>query len=93
MSEQEKNERGRTLCILCGSPIDWKVHEGRVYWKDGNNAQPLADGRCCDLCDCILVIPTRMGGVMPADLLQMAMGLYRQRMSHYKLHGLTTEEE
>ena len=48
-------------CVLCGHLIDRKMHEGKVYWTEGNNAQPLADGRCCDMCDCILVIPSRMG--------------------------------
>jgi len=27
----------------------------------GNNAQPILDGRCCDACDCLIVIPARMG--------------------------------
>jgi len=37
-------------CCLCGNKI-----EGY-----GNNAQPLKDGRCCDFCDTIKVIPHRI---------------------------------
>ena len=35
-------------CCLCGEEIEVNGLSG---WADGNNAQPLADGRCCDLCD------------------------------------------
>jgi hypothetical protein len=31
-----------------------------VYWRDGNNAQPIMDGRCCDECNNTLVIPARL---------------------------------
>ena len=27
-------------------------------WRDGNNAMPLAKGRCCDKCNMEKVIPT-----------------------------------
>ena len=26
-----------------------------VYWYEGNNALPLADGRCCDTCNGIVI--------------------------------------
>ena len=41
----EKNK-----CVLCG-----KVFEGF-----GNNPQPLADGKCCDSCNFLKVIPARL---------------------------------
>ena len=37
--------------------IEHRQHNGVVYWTEGNNAQPVADGRCCDACDCMVVIP------------------------------------
>ena len=30
-------------------------------WMHGNNPDPIAKGRCCDTCDCLIVIPARMG--------------------------------
>ena len=33
--------------------VDW-------YWYDGNNAEPIADGRCCDSCNSTVVIPQRI---------------------------------
>ncbi|MBT4407352.1 MAG: hypothetical protein HOC79_05700 [Euryarchaeota archaeon] len=51
-----------TLCVICKRGIEHKTTpEGVVYWTEGNNAQPVADGRCCDSCDCRIVIPSRMG--------------------------------
>ena len=38
-------------CCICGDII------GDTY---GHNAEPVADGRCCDLCNYGAVIPTRM---------------------------------
>lgn len=44
-------------CCLCGNEIEKNPLSG---WDQGNNAQPLADGRCCDECDYALVIPQRI---------------------------------
>lgn len=37
-------------CSICG-----KKYEGY-----GNNAQPVNDGRCCDQCNTLIVIPRRI---------------------------------
>lgn len=42
-------------CCLCGN----------TYVNYGNNAQPLDNGRCCDMCNMTKVIPARMS--MPID--------------------------
>ena len=48
-------------CCLCDNQIEIKkTPEGKVYWENGNNAQPLKDGRCCDICDSTKVIPERL---------------------------------
>lgn len=51
----------KTKCVICQ---DWceekKTPDGRVYWSEGNNADPVADGRCCDVCNVTVVIPTRL---------------------------------
>tara|TARA_R100001530_G_scaffold91715_1_gene63755 strand:+ start:129 stop:311 length:183 start_codon:yes stop_codon:yes gene_type:complete len=47
-------------CIICKNPIEEKrTPEGKVYWDQGNNAEPVAEGRCCDVCNADIVIPTR----------------------------------
>jgi len=39
-------------CILCYEPLEvMKDENGEVTWDDGNDALPLADGRCCNACD------------------------------------------
>ncbi len=50
-------------CVLCKKDIEHRTHQGVVYWASGNNAQPVADGRCCDACDCLIVIPYRMASL------------------------------
>ena len=43
-------------CVLCENEIIPDVVSG---WDQGNNAQPLADGRCCDDCN-MAVVSSRM---------------------------------
>jgi len=43
-------------CCLCGKEIEVTS----FGWKEGNNALPLKDGRCCDLCNSTKVIPARI---------------------------------
>jgi len=31
-----------------------------MYWDQGNNAQPIDDGRCCNECNAHIVIPARL---------------------------------
>ena len=45
------------LCSICKLPIQPHPLSG---WADGNNAQPVNDGRCCDDCDEGVVIPLRI---------------------------------
>lgn len=40
-------------CVLCGK-------EARTEYL--NNAQPLAEGECCDSCNIGRVVPTRLNG-------------------------------
>ena len=37
-------------CVICGQEI--KGH--------GHNAEPIAKGKCCDICNTYVVIPTRL---------------------------------
>lgn len=52
-------------CDICGEKIDLhRDSNGDVYWADGHNAKPVADGRCCDTCNATVVIPTRISRMM-----------------------------
>lgn len=48
-------------CSICKGEIEKKyTPDGKMYWDQGNNAQPINDGRCCDICDMAVVIPARI---------------------------------
>ena len=39
------------ICDICNGPIEiQRDFDGNPIWNCGHNAQPLADGRCCDGC-------------------------------------------
>ena len=40
------------ICCICSKPIKAEFTEGGdAYWTDGHNAEPVAEGRCCDKCN------------------------------------------
>lgn len=43
-------------CSICDKEIP--VKEGG--WSQGNNAEPINSGRCCDECNMAVVIPARL---------------------------------
>ena len=42
-------------CCICKGEIGKKGS-----WTQGNNAEPVKSGRCCDVCNETLVIPARI---------------------------------
>lgn len=44
------------ICDICG--VD--IVPTKYGWKFGHDAWPLADGRCCDICNYLKVIPARL---------------------------------
>lgn len=50
------NNEDLLKCSICNNPIEVNGYG----WKYGNNAQPINDGRCCDLCNFMYVIPARL---------------------------------
>jgi hypothetical protein len=50
-------------CCICHGTIEKNLLTG---WDQGNNAQPVMNGRCCDLCDTTVVIPRRINDYMNA---------------------------
>jgi hypothetical protein len=49
------------ICVICDQPIPAKG-----TWRGGNNAEPAAEGRCCDECDRTVVIPLRIARICSA---------------------------
>lgn len=52
------------VCVICSETIKPKLlgldNDGnKHYWYEGNNAEPVADGKCCDNCNATVVIPQR----------------------------------
>ena len=48
-------------CVICKGEIEVKkTPEGKVYWDSGNDATPVAEGRCCDVCDNSVVLSARL---------------------------------
>jgi len=48
-------------CVICKGEIEKQyTEEGVMYWDQGNNAQPIDDGRCCNECNATIVIPARL---------------------------------
>jgi hypothetical protein len=52
-------------CSICGNAIEVTIGG----WSEGNNAQPVNDGRCCDWCNWTVVVPARLKSIddMPDD--------------------------
>ena len=46
-------------CCICGNLVEVKMHEGKVYWNQGEDARPVKDGRCCEKCNWEIVVPAR----------------------------------
>ncbi len=36
-------------CVICGGGLAENAKDSR--WLKGNNAEPLANGQCCDICN------------------------------------------
>ena len=49
-------------CSICGKDISPMLNPatGEGVWDQGNDAWPINDGRCCDICDGLVVLPRRI---------------------------------
>ena len=43
-------------CSICKGVIEVTSYG----WAEGNNAEPVNDGRCCDTCDMTIVLAARL---------------------------------
>ena len=51
-------------CIICKKEIEKQyTKDGVMYWDQGNDALPIADGRCCSKCNATLVVPARFENI------------------------------
>ena len=48
-------------CCLCKKEIPVEANG----WAEGNNAEPLRKGRCCNECNLTIIIPLRLIGRYP----------------------------
>jgi hypothetical protein len=51
----KRMKQAQLRCSICHDLI-----EPKGDWYGGNNAEPINDGRCCDVCDWRFVIPARL---------------------------------
>lgn len=52
-------------CSICNKEIEKiKDEEGLIVWYQGNNSEPINEGRCCNSCNSGVVIPARLGMIM-----------------------------
>ena len=40
--------------------MNCSICKNKINGKYGHNAQPINNGRCCDTCNLMYVVPTRM---------------------------------
>ena len=40
--------------------MECSICKNEIYTEHGNNAEPINNGRCCDMCNQKIVIPFRM---------------------------------
>jgi len=77
------------ICCICSNPIEAEFTEsGDAYWTDGHNAEPVAEGRCCDKCNDNIVIPTRLinAGLSIEESISVMIGRLAQK-------GMMDEDE
>lgn len=60
MFDKDENVEVHT-CVLCNGDIEHqRTPDGQVFWNKGHNAEPLAEGACCEVCNNTKVIPARL---------------------------------
>jgi len=67
-------------CSICKKPIEVTSYG----WAEGNNAEPINDGRCCDSCDTAYVIPARMEAIRTSS---------REELIHAEWSSYSPHEE
>jgi hypothetical protein len=68
-------------CSICNQP----------FTEYGNDARPVNDGRCCDYCDCLVVLPIRIMRMSGTAREKYAMFGYRILTEMKRRRGIGNE--
>ena len=61
MNEQLELNLDPIDCDICGRVIEPdRTPEGAIYWTQGQDAQPITEGRACHNCHATKVLPARL---------------------------------
>jgi hypothetical protein len=53
------------ICVICHKDIEAdKNDDGEIIWDQGNSAEPIDEGRCCNKCNETIVTPARLTEIM-----------------------------
>lgn len=56
------------ICVICHKDIEPdRTDDGEIYWDQGNSAEPIDKGRCCNNCNRNIVLPARLTDVIMSD--------------------------
>lgn len=87
-------------CVLCGRKLTEKHPKDnrdlrREIMIHGNNANPVADGRCCDTCDCLIVLPARMAalGTQTQSAVGIGMAMLDLRFRNIQIPSIEESED
>ena len=47
--------------------MDCSICKNEIYTEHGHNAEPVNNGRCCDMCNQKIVIPIRIKQMFEAE--------------------------
>ena len=84
-------------CIFCGRKLTERHPKDnrnlrREIMIHGNNANPVADGRCCDTCDCLIVLPARMTTLGYQNALGIGMTMLDLRFANIQIPSIEESE-
>ena len=68
------------ICCLCSGLIEI----GPTGWVHGNNAEPVATGRCCDFCNMTKVIPARLRNIRESSKVEYKR---KHKLNRCFMHG------
>jgi hypothetical protein len=73
-------------CSICEDNIEEQEHPitGEIFWNKGHNAEPINDGRCCDICNDTIVIVKRMEIMGKESWTTMDIDLRQHRIDFIK---------
>ena len=80
----EESHDDEHKCCICGGPLG----------KYGNNAEPVADGKCCDDCNLDVVIPARLNAAKSNKVIDEAKEIqydYDDAVDYIESNGISCD--